>query len=69
MEKVLREMVMQVCEKVKETEEKINQSYLTLRRLILSQVHIWDIQVDSVSEASLIVQSFDWVEPGRGDGD
>jgi len=37
MEKVLREMVMQVSEKVKETEEKINHSYLTLRKIILSQ--------------------------------
>jgi len=30
-------MVMQVSEKVKETEEKINHSYLTLRKIILSQ--------------------------------
>lgn len=40
MEKVLREMVMQVSEKVKETEEKINHSYLTLRKIILSQVNL-----------------------------
>lgn len=48
MEKVLKEMVMQVSEKVKETEEKINHSYLTLRKIILSQVIFVFILVHSI---------------------
>lgn len=56
MEKVLREMVMQVSEKVKETEEKINHSYLTLRKIILSQVIFVFILVHSIKKTTRTLQ-------------
>lgn len=56
----LREMVSQLAEKVKEVEERIESSYLTLRKTVLSQVSNLKIYVvNSLNEITLIVSVID----------
>ena len=51
----LRNMVAEVAEKVKEVEDKIESSYLKLRKAVLSQVEVYDIVVDSFNEIAIVV--------------